>query len=164
MRLVPLIEFLNLSFSRGPHLSSQVLQSSSPSYVLMASLDAARQQVQQQRRHDYGDDESFVVRGMRLATDARRLLRQLPPLRVLDGANLQPPSCLSNPCRPHQRGSFSSACCASWALSGYPRISAERGTRGAPEESGVASCDEPWESIHNVSRIPSAHRRVSKPR
>jgi hypothetical protein len=65
-----------------------VLQSSSPSYVLMASLDAARQQVQQLQLGHHDDDESFVVRGMRLATEARRLLNQLPPLRVLDGATL----------------------------------------------------------------------------
>jgi len=130
-----------------------VLQSSSPSYVLMASLDAARQQVQQLQLGHHDDDESFVVRGMRLATEARRLLNQLPPLRVLDGATLtlHPPPV--SPLVPvhswlHQDGRFSSACRASWALSGYARFPAEwdppRSTRGewcslcyAPTSSGA---------------------------
>jgi arginine/lysine/ornithine decarboxylase len=72
-----------------------VLQTSSPSYILMASLDAARQQVQQQAdNNNYNNNdttaESFVARGLRLATAARAQLAQLPPLRVLDGANPDP--------------------------------------------------------------------------
>ena len=72
-----------------------MLQTSSPSYILMASLDAARQQVQQQAdNNNYNNNdttaESFVARGLRLATAARAQLAQLPPLRVLDGANPDP--------------------------------------------------------------------------
>jgi hypothetical protein len=119
----------------------------------MASLDAARQQVQQQQRHHYDDDESFVVRGMRLAADARRLLKQLPSLRVLDGASLQGPSYLCTRGVPNQV-TFSSACRARWIRAYLCRAD----TPGSTQESRVVALEtRRGQSIHNISRR-SSHR------
>ncbi|KAK3279162.1 hypothetical protein CYMTET_12938 [Cymbomonas tetramitiformis] len=56
--------------------SLQVLQSSSPSYVLMASLDAARVQV-------HADSSTFLEQAVRAAAEARQQLALVPGLRVL---------------------------------------------------------------------------------
>lgn len=62
--------------SKALHL----LQSSSPSYLLMASLDAARQQM---ALHGY----ELMARTMQLAAVARNTIREIPGLSVLEPAH-----------------------------------------------------------------------------
>jgi len=58
----------------------QLLQSSSPNYLLLASLDAARQQMAL-----YG--EKLMHRTLQLANEARNKISQIPQLSVLSTAN-----------------------------------------------------------------------------
>jgi arginine decarboxylase len=70
--------------------SLQLVQSTSPSYLLLASLDAARQQMALQ-------GEQLMSRTLQLADTARTRISQIPGLSVLEllkapsGATLQPP-------------------------------------------------------------------------
>ncbi|XP_078165292.1 uncharacterized protein LOC144560001 [Carex rostrata] len=54
----------------------QLLQSSSPSYLLLASLDAARAQL--------GDDMHIFDQTLDLASEARKLIREIPGITLLD--------------------------------------------------------------------------------
>lgn len=58
----------------------QMLQSTSPSYLLLASLDAARQQM---ALHG----EKLMTRTLQLASDARNAIRQIPGLSILELTN-----------------------------------------------------------------------------
>ncbi len=60
--------------------SLQLLQSTSPSYLLLASLDAARQQMALQ-------GEQLMTRTLYLAQEARSKISQLPRLSVLEPVN-----------------------------------------------------------------------------
>jgi len=55
----------------------QLLQSTSPSYLLLASLDAARQQMAL-----YG--QQLMIRTLKLATEARQKISKIPGLSVLE--------------------------------------------------------------------------------
>ncbi len=61
----------------------QLLQSTSPSYLLLASLDAARQQMAMQ-------GEQLMARTLQLADDARTRINQIPELSVLQSAHMTP--------------------------------------------------------------------------
>lgn len=63
--------------------SLQLLQSTSPSYLLLASLDAARQQMAL-----YG--EELMTKTLRLADEARNRLSQIPQMAVLHLADKTP--------------------------------------------------------------------------
>lgn len=66
------------------HKALQLLQSSSPSYLLLASLDAARQQMAV-----YG--EELMARTLELAELARIQIQQIPGLSVLEAPSLLSP-------------------------------------------------------------------------
>ena len=55
----------------------QILQSTSPSYLLLASLDAARQQIALQGKH-------LLTKALNLAEEARGQLNQIPGLSILE--------------------------------------------------------------------------------
>lgn len=61
----------------------QLLQSTSPSYLLLASLDAARQQMAMQ-------GQQLMDRTLHLADDARTRISQIPGLSVLQSAEKTP--------------------------------------------------------------------------
>jgi arginine decarboxylase len=63
--------------------SLQLLQSTSPSYLLLASLDAARQQMAL-----YG--EELMTKTLRLAEEARNRLSQIPQMAILHLADKTP--------------------------------------------------------------------------
>ncbi|MEQ9238491.1 aminotransferase class I/II-fold pyridoxal phosphate-dependent enzyme [Coleofasciculus sp. E2-BRE-01] len=64
----------------------QLVQSTSPSALLLASLDAARQQMML-------DGERLISRTLRLAEAAREQIQQIPGLSVLDATNT--PGCFT---------------------------------------------------------------------
>jgi arginine decarboxylase len=61
----------------------QLLQSTSPSYLLLASLDAARQQMALQ-------GEQLMASTLQLADDAKTRISQIPGLSVLQSAEMTP--------------------------------------------------------------------------
>ncbi len=64
----------------------QLTQSTSPSYILLASLDAARQQI---ALHG----EELLTHTLQLANEARKQISQIPGLSVLNFSLSPPPGC-----------------------------------------------------------------------
>ncbi|CAN4088121.1 unnamed protein product [Withania somnifera] len=73
-------ELPSSSLSQGADLSPIMLQSSSPSYLLFASLDAARAQLSQNR-------EAIFDKAIDLALEARNLISKIPGISVLEFPN-----------------------------------------------------------------------------
>lgn len=59
----------------------QTLQSTSPSYLLLASLDAARTQISE-------NPETIFEKALQLAIEAKNMLRKISGISVLDGSSL----------------------------------------------------------------------------
>ena len=59
----------------------QTLQSTSPSYLLLASLDAARAQISE-------NPETIFEKALQLAIEAKNMLRKISGISVLDGSSL----------------------------------------------------------------------------